>query len=224
MRNESSQNRMKIFVGFGYNARDKWICELVFPILEAFGDEPVTGEDLQGQPIVAGVRKKIADADAMIGFVTRRDRIDDGRWTTHRWVTDEISHALASKVPFVVEVRETGVDDQGGIVFDCQRIPYDETQRDACLVNIAKVIGGWHRELAQQRPIRLKLLPDSCYADIAPIYGQPGFSSGYRLMMVDGSETDLIKAEVRPIRGGLFMEVKNVRRDSLIRVQLDYRT
>jgi hypothetical protein len=35
---------MKIFVGYGYNARDPWIEDLVFRLIKAFGDEPTHGK------------------------------------------------------------------------------------------------------------------------------------------------------------------------------------
>jgi hypothetical protein len=39
---------MRIFVGFGYNERDRWIRDMVFPLIPAFGDEVVTGEEAYG--------------------------------------------------------------------------------------------------------------------------------------------------------------------------------
>jgi prophage antirepressor-like protein len=96
---------MRIFVAYGYNERDRWVEELVFPVIRAFGDEVVTGEELQGEQITDAVIAKIRSSDALIGFLTRRDQIGSSdRWTTHRWVTDEISQAVAQRI-FVAEVR-----------------------------------------------------------------------------------------------------------------------
>lgn len=39
---------MKIFVGYGYNARDAWIEDLVFRLIKAFADEPVHGRVTYG--------------------------------------------------------------------------------------------------------------------------------------------------------------------------------
>lgn len=49
---------MRIFVGFGFNKRDAWIKQLVFPLIEAFDAEAVSGEELQGQSITEGVRQR----------------------------------------------------------------------------------------------------------------------------------------------------------------------
>jgi hypothetical protein len=89
---------MRIFVGFGFNERDRWVKDLVFPLIKAFGAEGVSGEELQGEQITDAVRRQIASCDALIGFVTRRDDLGNGRWSTHRWVTDELSHALPLKL------------------------------------------------------------------------------------------------------------------------------
>ena len=81
---------MKIFVGYGYNDRDKWIEEHVFDLIRAFGVEPISGKEIYGEQLEDGVRRQIRECDAFLGFTTRRDKLQDGRYTTHRWVTDEI--------------------------------------------------------------------------------------------------------------------------------------
>jgi hypothetical protein len=64
---------MKIFVAYGYNDRDRWIPDLVFPIIRAFDDEVITGEELQGEQITDAVRRKIQQSDALIAFATIRE-------------------------------------------------------------------------------------------------------------------------------------------------------
>jgi hypothetical protein len=92
---------MRIFVGYGYNQRDKWIEELVFPVIEAFGDDVVDGKEVYGQALPDAIRGRIRQSDVLIAFTTRRDQISDQRWTTHHCVRDELSQALASNIPFV---------------------------------------------------------------------------------------------------------------------------
>lgn len=137
---------MRIFAGFGYHDRDKWVKEMVFPMIEAFGAEVLSGEEIYGQRLSEGVKRKIAHADALIGFLTRRgDPADAGIWDTHRWVTDELAVAMKARLRLLVlEVREKGVSDQGGILGDRQRIEYDEVTPDRCPIELVKAIGGWH--------------------------------------------------------------------------------
>ena len=207
---------MRIFVGFGYNARDKWVKELVFPMLEAMSTQVVTGEDMPGDIISDEVRERIRTSDALIGFATRRNEIGGDKWDTHRWVTDEIAHALALGIP-VAEVREEGVE-QGGIVGDRQRINFQESRRDQCLVDLVKVIARWQRE---QSTVTIQLLPSESIQEIVPIYRKPEFRCVYRLRK-HGEESDPVPGKLTPIKGGLFLEAEKVDRDALIQVEIQF--
>ncbi len=137
---------MRIFVAYGFNDRDRWIPELVIPILKSLGAEVVTGEQLEGQVITAGVRARINESDALIGFLTRRGEADaEGVYRTHDWVKQELGAAVGRDLPYVLEVRETRIDAQGGMLADRQYVTYDESQRDRFLVRLVEVISSWSR-------------------------------------------------------------------------------
>jgi len=208
---------MKIFVAFGYNERDKWIPNLVFPIIKAFGDEVVSGEEVQGEQITDAVIREITQSNALMAFVTRRDKISGNRWTTHRWVTDELSNAIAFKIP-VAEIREIGVDEQGGIAGDRQRIIYNETERDKCLVEIVKTIGNWHSSAT----VEMQLLPDKWVRTVRPLLRNPGLRCTYQILEQSGVMSEEIPGTILPITGGLFVHAKNVPRMSLIRIRVEY--
>lgn len=57
---------MKIFVGFGYNDRDKWIRDLVFPIIRAFGHEVLTGEEAYGDILPEYVKGPFANQTRLL--------------------------------------------------------------------------------------------------------------------------------------------------------------
>jgi hypothetical protein len=196
---------MKVFIAFGYNERDKWIPNLVFPIIKAFGDEVVSGEEIQGEQITDAVIREIRQSSALMAFVTRRDKIDENRWTTHRWVTDELSNALAFKIP-VAEIRERGVDEQGGIAGDRQRILYNESERDKCLVEIVKTLGKWHLS----ETLELKLLPNECIQAVRPHLRNPDLRCTYQIMDRNGMTGDEIETQIRAVTGGLFVYARNV--------------
>jgi len=204
---------VKIFVGYGYNERDRWIEEFVFPVIEAFDSEVVAGKELAGQNISDGVRRQIQTSHAFIGFLTRRESAGGDHWTTHRWVTDELATALQVPVP-TVEVREVGVDEQGGIAGDRQHIVYREDHRDRCLLDVVKVIGQWHK----RGNIELKLAPEGFVDEIRPFLKKPGFQCSYTLMEGDDEREE--HAQVRPITGGLFVNLRNVSRSALIQVNV----
>lgn len=205
---------MKIFVGYGYQERDQWIKALVFPIIEAFGSEVISGKEVHGQIISEAIRNKIRRCDALIAFLTRRDR-SDGGWNTHRWVSDELATALAYDLR-VLEVREVGVAGQGGIAGDRQRIEYDEKNRDRCLVELAKAIGQWHRIAS----VQLQLLPRQFVDEIRPLLRRPGFRCIYNLIE-DNNESWNNEANVIPITGGLFINLKDVPRKALVQVHVE---
>lgn len=205
---------MRVFLAFGYNERDRWIGELGVRLVKAFGAEVLTGEDMQGEVITNEVRERIRTSDALIAFLTRRDDMGNGRWTTHRWVTDELSHALALNLP-VAEVRETGVDDQGGIAGDRQRIVYDDARRPLCLVELAETVGRWSRGLN----LRFQLLPEEFVNQVAPLVRQPGFRCSYRLLEGIRQSPDR-PAQVVPIKGGLFVNAAGIPPQALIQIQV----
>lgn len=207
---------MKIFVAYGYNERDKWVPNLVFPIIKAFGDEVVTGEELQGEQITDAVIREIRQSDALLAFLTKRQKIDETHWTTHRWVTDEISQAIAHDV-LVAEIREVGVDEQGGIIGDRQRITYNESERDKCIVDIVKTIGKWH----SSNTVKLKLLPDECVQLIRPLLRNPGLRCTYKILDSDGEISNDVPATILPITGGLFIHAKNIPHMALIQIRVE---
>lgn len=206
---------MKIFVAFGYNKRDKWIRELVFPLIQAFGDEVVSGEEIQGQQITDAIRRDIKQSDALMAFVTRRRKTGQG-WGTHRWVTDELSQAIAFDLP-VVEIRELGVDDQGGIAGDRQRITYNELERDKCLVELAKTLGNWH----SSSPIELQLLPDDCVKAVRPLLNDPRLRCTYQILDRNGKRAQPVQVDILPKPGGLFVRAENVQPMSFIQVRVE---
>src|SRR6266446_8011620 len=201
---------MRIFVAFGYNPRDGWIEQMVFPIVEAFGSEVLSGEKMQGEQLSQGVLERIGNSDALIAFTTRRDQLKNGNWTTHKWVQQELSTAIAKGI-LVAEVREADVDPQVGVDGDRQRITYEEANRDKCLVEIVRTIGRWHENLF----VDLQLLPKEFIDDVKPLLKHAGLKCRYKLM-VKNRESAFLDASIKPIKGGLFMAASNVPRDALI--------
>jgi hypothetical protein len=205
---------LKVFVGYGYSERDRWIPELVFPLVRAFGCEVVTGEDMQGQPLSPEVQRRVESSDGMIAFRTRREGPDNqGVYSSHRWVDNELTLAIGNGAR-VVEIREDGVDPQGGLAGDRQRIEYKESEREKLLVELAKTVGGW------VRVSMLQLLPQPFVEEIRPLLGSPGFRCSYTLLD-GGRESAARETPVRPIKGGLFIWADGISPESLIQVTIE---
>jgi hypothetical protein len=209
---------VRIFVAYGYNERDQWIKDMVFPIITAFGSEVAAGDvTYEGSNIPDHVRTNIRFSDALIGFTTRRSG-SQGELTsqTHRWVISELAAAFALKRR-VVEVREQGVDSQDDLLQGLQRIEYDEQARDQCLVEIVKAVGSWHR----RGTVRLQLLPQQVNEDLRPLLNNPGLTCEYVVRMGNYEEDPRV-AKIVPIKGGMFIDASDVPREALIQIRVQF--
>jgi hypothetical protein len=203
---------MNVFVAYGYNQRDSWIRELVCPLVSAFGHTVLTGERMEGEDLSAGVVERISASDAMLGFLTRRGEGDV--YDTHRWVSDEIAVAIGAGIT-VVEIRETNVDQQGGIAGNRQRMTYDEARRDHFLVDLAEVLGGW----ASRKSRNLRLLPPDVVAAIRPHTQKQGFRCTYSGIK-DGKFYPEIEAVLVRKEGGLYLMAKDVHPGMMIQIRV----
>ena len=154
---------MKVFVGFGYNDNDKWISEIIIPFIKELGCEVTTGEAMQGERLSEGVKDRIADCDACIGFLTKRGAKDaNGYYSTHRWVIEELTLALGQDKA-VFEIKEKGVDPQKGILGDRQRFDFDD--KTMVMLEIAKFISKEKSKFTHKTFI---LLPSDFTEEIKP--------------------------------------------------------
>lgn len=210
---------MKIFVAYGYNERDKWIKELVFPIIEAFGADVETGETTYDGAIPDSVRNKIRRSDALIAFTTRRNPQDSGDKLTHRWVIEELAVAAAidSLKNRTVEVREKGVDEQGGMTHANQRIIYDGAERDKCLVEIVKVVGVWQ----SANLVRVQLLPEVIRTDLRLLLRDEGLVCKYRVRS-GGFTDDYVETKIEKISNGLFIHIPQPKSDELVQISVKH--
>ena len=209
---------MRVFIGYGYNERDRWIEEYVFPLVTAFGVEVLHGKTVYGGALPEEVKKTIRLADAMIGFTTRRDRIAENVFSTHPWVVQELTVAEAQvpRIPWV-EVREEGVD-VGGLVeaADLQRIQYKEAERSVCLVKIAQALRRFS-DLTNVTTIRLG--PTGIVDEISPLLDDPTFTCSCQILR-GIIETPAVRKPVLPIKGGLFVQLQGIARSELVRLTI----
>ncbi len=207
---------MNIFIGFGYNDNDKWIKDLVFPLVQSFDATIVTGEDLHGQILSQEVADRIKRADGVLAFLTQRDAMTNGKFTTHQWVRDELITAINHKVP-AVEIREINIDAQGGIVGDRQRIEFALDDKAKLLVELAKMLSAWRRNLKARR---LFLMPRDIVQDARAYINKEDLKCTYQFM--NGSkESEIYKAKPFKFGQGLCVDIYNVpSEDSLVQVTI----
>jgi len=206
---------MRLFVGYGYNLRDQWVEAFVFPLLNALGCEVVHGKVMYGDSLAPEIKDTVLGCDALIGFTTRREQVGD-RWTTHRWVVEELATAF-NYIP-VVEVREDGIDSQLGMLSGNQHIVYTEVHRDKCLVEIAQAVCRI-REKVSHTTFRLE--PSEFTTCFRRFLNKPGLKCSYRVMRRN-LESEFRAAKMWPVAGGLAISVEALRAGDLIQVCVSY--
>jgi hypothetical protein len=210
---------MNIFVAYGFNKpRDKWIEEMVFPIIEAFGSKVVTGEKY-GESINENVRSEIARCDALIGFTTERVSQPESPNQTYQWVVTELAAARMAKKWFL-EVREI-VSTQGGLHDDFPYINYAEKERDRCLVKIVEVLGDLHN----RANIKIQLLPKGwADKDLRPLLDSKnqGVTCSYEVWVGNEKTGGPFLTDIKQIKRGLFIDMPRVRPEETIQVTIQY--
>lgn len=204
---------MKIFVGFGYNQRDGWIEQLVFPLLEALDFAVVHGKDLHGQVLKPQVQDRIRQSDVVVGFLTQRDGQGDADFTSHIWVRDELVYAEAQNKP-ILPVREDGVMVPDGLLGNIGYISLDQKDRLACVVELVKALGRQNI-----RRINLKPTHDDMRRDMHKWYRDQNFVVRYRTRNPAGVESAFREGRLDKIDQGFYLSAAGVPRDAYFEVE-----
>ena len=209
---------MRIFVAYGFGDKDRWVKEQVFPLISAFGFEPVDGEGLYGQVLSEAVLEQIRSCDGLIGFATlRQDGETQGNTAsmTHLWVVQELAIALGQGIK-LLEVREGGLDGQRGILADRHRIFYDPAKPVACFVELARALGEWHRGPKTE----FLLIRDNLYRDlVAFIDREDDFKCQYRIHQ-KGSISSWSEGKIIPKNNRLYLVHPKLPNGSSVQIRL----
>jgi hypothetical protein len=221
----ASMSRIRVFIGYGYNARDEWVETHIIPLVKAFGCTVVHGKAVFGGVLPIEIVKLIQASDAMLGFTTRRDPdpANPGQFTTHPWVIQELTAALSQTVPIPwVEVREEGVVSPGGMIaaMNAQRIDYREAERADCLLNVALALERF-ANAASVTTVRLG--PESTARQIQPFLGDATFLCRCQILRRGEIELPAQQIPVLPIKGGLFVKLRGIEEEDLVRLTISAR-
>ena len=104
---------MKIFVGYGYNDRDRWVEQFVFPIIEAFGSEVVAAciralsdDSRSVRSRAARALGRLASPRAALPLV---GALGDGYWSVRRDAENSIMNLGPRAVPPLIDVSSIRV-------------------------------------------------------------------------------------------------------------------
>jgi hypothetical protein len=204
---------MRIFVGFGYNDRDQWIEDHVFPILRGMGFTVIDGKGIHGEVLQPEVKSRIEQSDAAIGFFTIREGQGEGDFNSHIWVRDEMVYASARGKP-IIPVREEEARVPDGLLGNRQYIPLRQNDRLACVVELVGALG-------QRNIRRLKLDPegDQLRRNLQQWRRTEGFVIRYRTQDEAGLESPYREGRLELVDQGFYLNVSDVPRRAYVEVE-----
>ena len=204
---------MKVFVGFGYNDRDRWIEEQVFPVLRGMEFSVVDGKDMHGKILQPEVKSRIDQSDVVIGFFTIREGQGEAEFNSHIWVRDEVVHADAKGKP-VIPVKEDGVKLPEGLLGNRQYIPLNQNDRLACVVDLVAALG-------RRNIRRLKLDPDEdeLRRKILKWRKTTGFVIQYRTQDEVGLESPFREGRLEMVDQGFYLNVSDIPKRAYVEVE-----
>lgn len=203
---------MRIFVGYGYNDRDRWIEDAVFSILRVLGFEILHGKDMHGEVLADGVKERIRQSDALIGFCTLRPGHEGAAFNTHPWVRDEIVFALGLGKA-ILEVREEGVNNPEGIVGNRQRVNLRPADRMACVIELAQAVSRWN-----MRTLQLVAPDDDLTRRIHQSRKDARFQVQYRTR-AGGVDSAWQPTRMELVKGSFYMPAFGLSLESLIEIE-----
>jgi hypothetical protein len=204
---------MRVFVGYGYNERDKWIEDHVFPVLECMGFVVVHGKDMHGQILQPEVDFRIDQSDAVVGFFTEREGQGTADFTSHIWVRDEILHALLKNKP-VVLIREDTAKVPEGMIGNRQYIILRQNDRLACVAELVRALGR-----KNIRRIRLEPQSDELRQDLFRLQRTPGFEIRYQTQDENGMESQYKQGRLEIFRQGFYLNAMDVPHNAYVAVE-----
>jgi hypothetical protein len=204
---------LRIFIGYGYNERDRWIEEEIFSILRSLNLEILHGKDLYNEEsLQVGVKDRILQSNGIIGFCTLRAGQEQAAYNSHPWVRDELLFAMGAGKP-IVHVREDGVQIPPGMLGERQFIRLDQSNRLACAVELVRVISSWNIR-------RLQIVPrnDQLARDIHRNRKSPNFVLRYRTR-IGGIDSEYREARVDAVDAGFYLDAIGVPSRCLIEIE-----
>ncbi len=127
-----------VFVAHRFGEENKKLIDTVFKFLETQDVAITSGSEVDTDSISEKVKRKIEDADFVIGIMTKDERDEKGEWTAAKWVREELAYALGKKD--VVRLIEEGNDIEGRLFGDREYILFSRENLTSALIDLAQVL------------------------------------------------------------------------------------
>ena len=207
---------MKVFMSFSFREEDRDLVDDLESLLRSHDMLPVTGRELDGEPVTPAVLRKIEECDALVALMTRHDPIGGGAqqlWRTHDWVRDELNHAR-SLGHRAIAIVEHGVD-LGGAHAENERIDLDRGTPLRAFMALSQRLANWKRALG--RTAIAAIVPPELGHNISD---DPAWSCRYRFWS-NGSPGTWVDGTFVPAHGGTQLMLRGMQDDNaLIEVQV----
>ena len=201
---------MRVFLSSTYKDMDREVVGHLETLLASHDVQIVTGRNLGGEGLTPEIMQRIEESDALVALMTRRDQLgepEEGRWSTHPWVRDEMNHARGHQVRSIGLV-EDGVD-MAGAYDEREWIPFNRAAPLAAFLKLSETIWLWRQQLGRTRVARVS--PD----DLGRRFRQEGnLRCQYRFVNQDGDRTDWLDVEPRLAAGGTVIYLRGIRTDT----------
>lgn len=122
------------FVGHSFAVEDREIVEKLIQFLTKLGVKCDTGLRAEPRGVSDKVRERINAAELFVGIFTRRDKKEDGTFSTSAWTIEEKATALAAGKKLLLFV-EDGVTEFGGLQGDYEYVRFDRDDFGSALVH-----------------------------------------------------------------------------------------
>jgi hypothetical protein len=145
----------RVFVAFGFTAKDRAVVRDIELILNSFGIRSEGGEVLSGEALDPAILAKIKACDGLVAVLTRRDE-DEAGFST--WVWTELIAARTLEKPAIAMIEKGLKVPKGGLFTQNERINYDPEEPLSAFLKLVQTLGEWKRVAGRQ--LSVNLLPD----------------------------------------------------------------
>jgi len=122
------------FVGHSFADEDRDVVDKLKQFLTKLGVKCDSGVRPEPRGVSDKVRERINAAELFVGIFTRRDKKEDGTFSTSAWTIEEKATALAAGKKLLLFV-EDGVTEFGGLQGDYEYVRFDRDDFGSALVH-----------------------------------------------------------------------------------------
>ena len=132
-----------IFLSYSFSSQEKELVDGFKELLELSDFNVLTGEKNPIGSISKSIMHKIQKAEKFVVIMTKRDKKENGKFTTSSWLLEEKGVAIAYKKPSIIFVeKDIDENDIGGIQGDDQRLYFTRNNFATKVADAIRMLKG----------------------------------------------------------------------------------